>query len=105
MISLLFEVKQNEQVVRSLGNILDKVLRQDVALKFVDTDAKFSAELQIKDKNKDEHKRNLVYHTKCPEYDQSYVGKTRKRMQDRVDEHSGKSSKSNTLRHIYYLLK
>ena len=101
MISLPFEAKQDEQVVCSQGNILDKVLRQDVALKFVDTDAKFSAELQIKYKNKDEHKSDLVYHTKCPEYGESYVRETRKRMQDRVDEHSGKNSKSNTLRRIY----
>ena len=99
MISLPHEGKQSENVVRFLGNILHKVLPQDVELKFVDTETKFSAEFQIKDETKDEHKHDLAYHTKCPECDESYTGETRKRLQDWVDEHSGKNSKFDILRH------
>ena len=51
--------------------------------------------------NKDEHDYDPVYYGKCPEFDESYVGETGRTLQDRVDEHSGKDSKSNILRHSY----
>ena len=62
---------------------------------------KLSSKFQIKDKTKDEHKHDLTYYGKCPECDESYVGETGRRLQDLVDEHSGKDSKSNILRHFY----
>ena len=43
----------------------------------------------------------MIYYGKCPKCDESYVGKTGRRLQDRGDEHSGKDSKSNILRHSY----
>ena len=69
--------------------------------KFIYTRTKLSAKFQIKDKTKDEHKHDLVYYAKCPECDESYVGEIGRRLQDRVDEHSGKDSKSNILRYFY----
>ena len=96
--SLPCKGKQGENVIRSLRNTLDKILPQDVQPKFIYTETKLSAKLQIKDKTKDEHKHDLVYYGKCPECDESYVGETGRRLQDRVDEHSGKDSKSNILR-------
>ena len=44
-------------------------------------------------KTKDRHKHNLVYHAKCPECDESFVGETGGRLQDRFDEHLKKDSK------------
>ena len=101
LISLPYKGKQGENVIRSLKNTLDKILPQDVKPKFIYTGTKLSAKFQIKDKTKDEHKHDLVYYGKCPECDESYVGETGRRLQDRVDEHSGKDSKSNILRHSY----
>ena len=99
MISLPYKGKQCENVIRSLRNTLDKVLPQDVEPKFVYTRAELSAKFQIKDKTKYEHKHDLAYHAKCSECDESYVGETGKRLQDRVDEQLGKDIKSNILRH------
>ena len=93
--------KQGENFVRSLRNTLVKILPQDVEPKFIYTGTKLSTKFQIKDKTKDKHKHDLVYYGKCPECDESYVGETGRRLQDRVDEHSGKDSKSNILRHSY----
>ena len=101
MISLPYKGKQGENVIHSLRNNLDKVLPQDVQAKFVYTGTKFSAKFQINDKTKDEHKHDLVSYAKCPECNESYVGETGRRLQDRVDEHSRKGSKSNILRHCY----
>ena len=80
---------------------LDKVLPQNVDPKSVYTGTKLSLTFQIKDKSKKQHKHDLIYHTKRPECDESYVGETGGRLQDRFDEYSGKDSKSNILRHSY----
>lgn len=61
--------------------------------KFPDTGTTLSTKFQIKDKIKDEHQHDLVYHAKCPECDESFVGETGGRLQDRVDEHLKKDSK------------
>ena len=69
--------------------------------KFVYRGTKLSAKFQLKYKTKDEHKDDHAYLAKCPECDESYVGEIRRRLQDRVDYHSGKDSKFNILRHSY----
>ena len=69
--------------------------------KFIYTETKLLVKFQIKDKTRDEHKHDLIYYGKCPEFDESYVGETGRRLQDRVDKHSGKDSRSNILRHSY----
>ena len=56
---------------------------------------------QSKDRTKKEHKHGLVYHAKCSECNEGYVRATGRRMQDYDDEHPGKDSKSNFLRHSY----
>ena len=101
MISLPYKRKQGENVIRSLRNTLDKILKQDVEPKFIYTETKLSVRFQIKDKTRDEHKHDLVYYGKCPEFDESYVGETGRTLQDRVDKHSRKDSRSNILRHYY----
>ena len=90
LISLPYKGKQGENVIRSLRNTLDKILSQNVEPKIIYTGTKLSRKFQIKNKTKDEHI-----------YDESYVRETGKRLQDRVDEHSGKDNKSNILRHSY----
>ena len=52
-------------------------------------------------KTKVEHKHDLAYYGKCPECDESYLGETGRKLQDQVDEHLEKNSKSNILRHSY----
>ena len=68
-------------------------------MSWVYTGTKLSAKFQTKDKIKDELKHDLVYYGKCLKYDESYVGEKGGRLRDRVDEQSGKDSKSNILRH------
>ena len=42
-----------------------------------------------------------MYIIKCPECNEGHVRQTGRRLQDQVDEHLGKVSKSNILRHPY----
>lgn len=91
--------KTGENVTCSLRNTLHKILPEDVESKFIQAGTKLSAKFHIKNKNKDNNKHDLVHYAKCPECGESYVGETGRILQDRVDQHSGKDSTSNILRH------
>ena len=101
LISPPFKRKQDENVICSLRNTLDKIIQQDAEPKFLCTGTKLSPKFQIKGKTKVEHKHDLAYYGKCPECDESYLGETGRKLQDQVDEHLEKNSKSNILRHSY----
>ncbi len=45
----------------------------------------------MKDKIKKENEQNLVYETKCPDCDVTYVGEARRRLLIRVNDHSASS--------------
>ena len=55
----------------------------------------------IKDKTKFPHKHDLVYHAKCAEesYNDDYIGKTAKRISEKVLDHSGRDKNSHILKH------
>ena len=78
--------------MRSLRNTLDKILLQYVEPKFIYTGTKLSAKFQIKSKIKDEHKHDLEYFVTGPECNAAETGR---RLQDWIDAHSGKESKTN----------
>ena len=91
--------KTSENVTCSLRSNLHKILPENVESKVIHAGTKLSAKFHIKNKNKDNNKHDLVHYAKCPECDESYVGETRRTLQDRVDEHSGKDSTYNIIRH------
>ena len=63
------------------------------------TGTKLGSNFQIKDKTKFKHKHDLVYYVKCPEYQEDYIGEIRRRLHERICDHSGKDSKSHMLKH------
>lgn len=48
---------------------LNKLLKHGVKVRIVNQDTKLSTRFEIKDQAKFEHRRDLVYYGKCPEYD------------------------------------
>ena len=60
---------------------------------------KLGSNFQIKDKEKFDHKHDLVYHVKCPECQEDYIGEIGRRLHERICDHSGKDSKSHMLKH------
>ena len=60
---------------------------------------KLGSNFQIKDKEKFDHKHDLVYHVKCPECQEDYIGDIGRRLHERIYYHSGKDSKSHMWKH------
>ena len=52
----------------------------DLESKIIYTGTKLTAKFQMKYKTKVAHKHDLAYYAKCPECDESYVGKTGRRL-------------------------
>ena len=59
---------------------------------------KLGSNFQIKDKTKFDHKHDLVYYVKCPEFHEDYIGEIGRRLHERICDHSGKDSKSHILK-------
>lgn len=58
-------------------------MQEDVQPKFVHTETKLFTKFQIKDRTKDRHKYDLLYHAKCPKCNLTYMGETGRRLQNR----------------------
>ena len=48
-----------------------------------------------------EHQHDLVYHAKCPDYDDKFIEEVERRLGDHVCDHSGKDHKLNMLKYSY----
>ena len=62
---------------------------------------KLGSYFNIKDSTKLEHQHDLTYFTQCPgvNCNETYLGETARRFQERVLEHAGKDRKSNMVKH------
>ena len=89
--------------MKSLSNTLSNVLTNRHVTKIVYTGKNTGSFLSIKDETKKQHQHGLIYYTECPEStcSESYIGEVASRLQERVDEHTGKDSKSHMLQHKY----
>ena len=63
--------------------------------------AKFSTQFPTKDKTYFQHKHNVVYYGKCPNEGckDDYVGKTKRRIVERIKDHNSKDNSSHLLKH------
>ena len=60
---------------------------------------KLSTMFNTKDQIKKEHKHDIIYHAKCPDCTDDYIGETARRLIRRVDEHTGKDNNSHLTKH------
>ena len=70
---------------------------ENIESNFVCAGKTLSSKSQIKDRTKEKHRHDLVYHAKCPESSKVCIDETGRRLQDRV----GKDTKSNVLSYSY----
>ena len=75
------------------------LLPTNIRTKIVFTGSKLSTCFQ--DKTKFEHNHDIVYHGICPETDcsENYIGKTARRISERVKDHTGKDVHSHLFKH------
>ena len=62
--------------------------------------SKLSSKFNIKSKIKQDHQHDVTYFVKCPEEirTENYIGKTGRRLSERVIDHSGRDKTSQVLR-------
>ena len=65
------------------------------------TGTKLSSQFNIKGDTNKQHKHDLVYFSRFPLTDctDSYIGETARRLSERVMDHTGRDTKSHTVRH------
>ena len=67
------------------------------------TGKKLRSFFSIKDEAKKQHQHDYIYYTEYPEStcSENYIGEVARRFQERVDEHTGKDSKSHMFQHTH----
>ena len=90
-------VKQMQKYVRQSVNTENR----KVTINAMYRSRKLSTRFNIKDKTKLEHMHNIVYYVPCPnkKCDDDYTGETKRRIENRTDEHSKKDKNSHVLQH------
>ena len=102
-ISLPYKGKKGQNIIKSMSNTLSNVLPDRHVTKIMYTGKKLGSFFSIKDETKKQHQHDLIYYTECPEStcSENYIGEVARRLQERVDEHAGKDSKSHMLQHTH----
>ena len=72
-ITLPYEGKQGEKVLKSFKTTLYRSQPNDIETKVVHTRTKLGSNFQIKDKTEFDHKHDLVYYVKCRECHEEYM--------------------------------
>ena len=99
LITLPYKRQQGEKVLKSFKTTLRRSLPNNIETKVVYTRTKLGSNFQIKDRTKFDHKHDLVYYVKYPEFQEDYIGEIGRRLHERICDHSGKDSKSQMLKH------
>ena len=98
---LPYKGDQGQKIIKSLNTYFKRLLPQNHTAQHVYISRKLGFAFDIKDQTKRVHKHDLTYLVKCPENtcSETYLGKTAKRLNERIVEHSGKDNKLHILKH------
>ena len=89
---------KGEKILKSMNKFSTWILPSNVKRCTAYSWTKLSSKFQLKDQTK---KDDVVYYTKCLEEQctEDYTGETSRRLIERVEDHSGKDSKSHLFKH------
>ena len=62
---------------------------------------KLRSQFAIKGKTKFEHQNDFLFHAKCPDCDNNYIGEVGKKLGECVCENTSKDHKSHMIKHSY----
>ena len=101
LLCLPYQGQQGETAIRSMRRALNTIIGDKVDTKVVYTSTKLSTKFDIKDKTLKEHENNVVYKIECPDKNcyKTYIGETRRRVIERVKDHSGRDHNSQVFKH------
>ena len=100
-LTLPYSGKKGTHLMSKMKKHLQKQLPDNVKTRIAYKCKKLSTRFQIKDKTNFPHKNNVVYKINCPERDctESYVGETKRRIQERIIDHNNRDKNSRVLKH------
>ena len=87
-----------KQLKRNIGRI---VPRDTLQTRFAYTSTKLSTNFNTKDKIDKTHQHDVIYLATCPEpmCEETYIGETSRRLEERVRDHGGRDNASHVNRH------
>ena len=100
-INLKYAGQKGEQLMSKMKKIISNSLEDGVKSKVVYNSAKLSQYFNVKDPAPQKYKSDLVYKCRCPQIDcnQSYIGETEKRFEERIIDHNKCDEKSYIYKH------
>ena len=100
-LSLPYAGKHGEKLINKMRKNLDSALPITVKPIITFNSNKLGSNFNIKDQTKFEHNNNLVYMCTCPykNCNASYIGETKKRINERIIDHNKRDKKSHVLKH------
>ena len=98
---LPYKGEQGQKIIKSFNNYVKRLLPQNHTVQHVYISRKLGSAFDIKDQTKLVHKHDLTYLLKCPKNtcSETCLGKTARRLNERIMEHAGKDNKSHILKH------
>ena len=101
MLVIPYKGERGQRIIKSVNKAVTKILPQNYVTQNFYKSKKLGSYFNIKDSTKLEHQHNLTYFTQCPgvNCNETYLGETSRRLQERVLEHAGKDRKSNMVKH------
>ena len=93
-ITLPYAGKQGEVILKEINKHMKKV-KPKVKARVSYTAKRLGSVFGIKDKTQKCHEHNIVYSVKCPDCDDTYIGESGRRLDERITEHSGKDKTSH----------
>ena len=101
MLFLPYKSERGQRIIKSIIKTLKKTLPQKHVTQNIYESKKLGSYFNIKGSTKLEHEHDLTYFTQCPgvNCNETYLGETARRLQDRVLDHAGKDRKSNIVKH------
>ena len=94
LIILPYQGKNGDSILKTLKRSLNRLIpRETFETRFAYTGTKLATKFNTKDQIDPKHQHNVVYLATCPEptCTENYIGKTSRRIQERVKDHSDKT--------------
>ena len=101
MLVLPYKGERGRRIIKLINKAVKRILPQNHVTQNVYKSKKLGSYFNIKDSTKLERQHDLTYFTKCPgvNCNETHLGETARRLQERVLEHAGKDRKSNMIKH------
>ena len=97
-----YQGKNREHILKSRKKGMKKMLLNNAKPPKAFAGRKVGTSFQIKDKTKMKHNHGIAYYNECPEEqcNENLIGKTGRRISERIIDHAGRESKSYFYKHF-----